>query len=66
MTLRGNAHRYGLVAASIHWISAAAILALLALGFAAANSADQLQKVAILQLHVPLGSFVLALTSLHL
>ena len=66
MILRGNAHRYGLVAAAIHWISAAAILALLVLGFAAANSADQLQKVAILQLHVPLGSFVLALTIIRI
>lgn len=62
MTLKGNAGRYGILAATLHWVSAAAILGMVALGFAAANSADGGRTAGLLRVHVPLGLLVLALT----
>lgn len=62
MTIKGNADRYGTLAATLHWVSAAAILALLAIGFVAANTVDAALAAALLRVHVPLGMLVLALT----
>lgn len=62
MTLKGNAGRYGNLATTLHWVSAAAIVVMVAVGFAAANSADAGRTAALLRLHVPLGLVVLALT----
>lgn len=62
MTLKGDAHRYGSVQVALHWASAAAILALLALGLSAAASSDPARKAALLRVHVPLGTLVAALT----
>ncbi len=62
MTLKGDALRYGSVQAALHWMSAAAILVLLALGLAAAASGASAPKAALLQAHAPLGLFTLALT----
>jgi cytochrome b561 len=66
MSWKSNNGRYGAVAIFIHWVSAAAILALFALGFLAANEADPAAKAALLRGHVPLGLVVLALTVLRL
>lgn len=62
MTLKGNADRYGIVAATLHWLSAVSILALLALGFLAANAPDRAREATLLRLHVPLGLLVVAMT----
>lgn len=62
MILKGSSDRYGLVAVTLHWVSAAAIVGLVAIGFAAANSADAARTAALLRIHVPLGALVFALT----
>lgn len=62
MTLKGDGLRYGSVQVALHWTSAAAILVLLALGFTAAATDGSAQKAALLRVHVPLGTLVLALT----
>ena len=62
MILKGNSNRYGGLAAALHWVSALAILAMLALGFMAAGSSDPARTAALLRIHVPLGVLVLALT----
>lgn len=66
MPFKSSAGRYGSVAITIHWLSAATILLLLFLGFRAASASDPAAKAAILRLHVPLGLFILALTVLRL
>lgn len=62
MTLKGNAGRYGIVAATLHWVSAGAIVGMVTVGFAAANSTDAGWTAALLRVHVPLGLLVLVLT----
>lgn len=62
MTLKGNTSRYGALAATLHWVSAVAVLGLLGLGFMAANAPDAARAAPLLRLHVPLGVLVLALT----
>jgi cytochrome b561 len=66
MSWKSSTRRYGAVAIFIHWVSAAAILALFALGFLAANAGDPAAKAALLRVHVPLGLIALALTLLRL
>lgn len=66
MSWKGTADRYGLVAIAIHWVTAAAILALFGLGFAAANASDPALKAALLRGHVPLGAAVFVLTLIRL
>lgn len=62
MSWNSSAQRYGSVAIAIHWVSALAILAQLALGFAAASAAAEGVKTGLLRAHVVLGVFVVALT----
>lgn len=62
MVLKGDANRYGVLAATLHWVSAAAIITLLLLGFLAAQAPDAAVTAALLRLHVPLGLLVTALT----
>lgn len=62
MILKGNSDRYGPLAAALHWVSALAILAMLALGFIAARSPDPALTATLLRIHIPLGVLVLALT----
>lgn len=62
MILKGASHRYGTLAAALHWVSALAILTLLALGFMATRSSDPAPTATLLRIHVPLGVLVLALT----
>jgi cytochrome b561 len=54
--------RYGAVAVSIHWITAALILVLLGSGFRAANAMDPVAKGAFLRIHIPLAVAILLLT----
>ncbi|MDB0573937.1 cytochrome b/b6 domain-containing protein [Ralstonia solanacearum] len=60
--MKSRADRYGTVAISIHWLSAALILALLISGLCAASAIDTAHKVGLLRLHVPAGIAVLLLT----
>ncbi|HEX4112569.1 MAG TPA: cytochrome b/b6 domain-containing protein [Stellaceae bacterium] len=62
MAWKSSTDRYGAIAIAVHWVSAAAILALFALGFLAANTADPGVKAALLRGHVPLGILALVLT----
>ncbi len=66
MSAKSTNDRYGWVAIWIHWLSAAAIVVLFALGLAAANSGGPAFKAALLRAHVPLGLFVLLLTVLRI
>ena len=60
----GSSDRYGSLAIWIHWLSAAAIVVLFALGVAA-NAAEPALKAGLLRAHVPLGLLVLLLTVLR-
>lgn len=62
MALKGDTRRYGSFEIALHWVSAAAILALPGLGLAAANIDDPGQKAALLRVHALLGTLALALT----
>jgi cytochrome b561 len=66
MAWKSSDDQYGSVAIAIHWISAAAILGLFALGFTAANTGDPALRAAVLRGHVPLGILVLVLTVLRI
>lgn len=66
MPIKSSAHRYGSVVIMFHWLSAAAILALLVLGVRAAGTEDPSAKAALLRVHVPLGGLILAVTVLRL
>ena len=66
MPLKSTNDRYGSVAIAIHWISAAAIVLLLALGLVAAGTADAAVRVTLVRLHAVLGTVVLALPLLRL
>jgi cytochrome b561 len=58
--------RYGSVAVTIHWLSAIAILALLATGLQLDNAPDPSSLLALLRIHVPLAITVLLLTIFRL
>lgn len=68
MGLKGKstATRYGTVAVTIHWLSALTIVALLGLGFRAANTIDPEAKAQLLSVHAPLGFLILVLTLLRI
>lgn len=66
MSWKSSASRYGTAVIFIHWVSAAAILAMFALGFLAANAADPAAKAVLLRGHIPLGLLTLVLTLLRL
>lgn len=66
MTLKGDSRRYGALLIALHWTSAVAILALLVLGFAAANTSDQALEASLLRFHVPLGVLTFALTCIRI
>lgn len=53
--------RYDVVARSLHWLSALAILLVLPIGLLAARASSDHQAVALLRVHVPLGLLILAL-----
>ena len=62
MAAKSTTDRYGTVAVTIHWVTAAAILLLFGLGLAAANAPDPGVKLVLLRIHVPLGIAIFALT----
>lgn len=66
MPLKSSAQRYGALPIAIHWISALAVLVMLASGLAAVNTPDAAAKLGILRVHVSIGACVLILTLLRI
>jgi cytochrome b561 len=66
MSMKSANARYGTVAVTIHWLTAALIVGLFATGLLAAGQADSDAKLALVRFHVPLGAAVLALTLLRI
>ncbi|CAN1724186.1 superoxide oxidase [Hyphomicrobium sp. 1Nfss2.1] len=62
MTLKSSENRYGAVAVSIHWVTAALILALIGSGFRAGGPGEAAVKAEILRFHIPMAMAVLVLT----
>ncbi len=62
METKSTAGRYGVVAVTLHWLSAILILILIVSGFRASGMEDAVAKAGVLKLHVPLGATVLLLT----
>ncbi len=62
MVLAGDRNRYGVVAATLHWMSAFAILSLLGVGFFLTNAADTDRTCAFLRVHALLGVLVFGST----
>jgi len=65
MALKSTTTRYGSVAIAIHWVSAAAIIALLASGTIMAGAVGEAKR-SILPIHATVGTLVLLLTFLRL
>lgn len=65
MGLKSTATRYGSVAIAIHWVSALAIIGLLASGTVMAGAGAELKRT-ILPIHGTMGALVLTLTVLRL
>ena len=65
MGLKSTATRYGSVAITIHWVSAAAIIALLISGTVRAGAVGEGNR-SILPIHASIGSLVLLLTLLRI
>lgn len=62
MAMKSGKTNYGSVAATIHWLSALLIVALVGSGFRAAGTVDLAGKAQILSVHAPLGITILLLT----
>lgn len=62
MRWKSSGDRYGAVAISIHWLTAAAVFGLLISGLVMAGVNDAETKKAILRVHAPVGMLVLMLT----
>lgn len=60
--LKSTPDKYGRVAITIHWVSALAIVALLASGFRADATTELAAKTDLLRIHASLGATVLILT----
>lgn len=60
--LKSSPDRYGRVAITIHWITAALILGLMIAGLRAADMTDLEAKASLLRIHAPMGAAVLVLT----
>lgn len=58
--------RYGTVAVTVHWVSAALVLVMLGTGFRAAAIADAAGKAAVLRVHVIAAVLVLLLTAFRI
>jgi cytochrome b561 len=65
MAMKSEPHRYGAVAATIHWLTALAILMLLTSGFVAASMAGEV-PVNLVRIHVALGLATVLLTLLRI
>jgi cytochrome b561 len=62
MRWKSSGDRYGAVAITIHWLTAAAVIGLLISGLVMAGTTDPEAKKAILTVHAPVGMLVLVLT----
>lgn len=62
MGLKSTSKRYGMVAITIHWLTAIMIVALIALGLNAAEAETDALKRTLLVPHIALGLITLALT----
>lgn len=62
MSPKSSSSRYGTVAIVIHWVSAIAILGMLASGLAAENAADDATRLIILRGHATMGVLIGLLT----
>lgn len=62
MSVKSTNNHYGIVPVTIHWLSAALIIALLGLGFRASSTVDPEAKASLLQIHATLGITILLLT----
>lgn len=60
--MKSTSSRYGNVAVTIHWASAALIIAMLGSGFRATSLVDSTAKATILTAHVSMGVIILLLT----
>ena len=66
MSLRSSPTRYGAVAIAIHWLTAVAIVGMLASGLAAANTGDEAVKLTLLRGHAVTGGLIGVLTLLRI
>jgi cytochrome b561 len=66
MTFRTTPARYGLVPVTLHWLSAVAILLMIASGLAMENVTNTETRAALLRLHVAVGGLVAVLTLLRI
>lgn len=62
MSLKSSPTRYGGVAIAIHWLTAIAVIGMLASGLAAGNTADEAVKLTLLRGHAVMGVLVGVLT----
>lgn len=66
MQCKSTSQKYGALPIALHWISALAILIMLASGLAAVNTPDAAAKLGILRVHFTTGVCVLILTVLRI
>lgn len=59
---KSSTDRYGRVAITIHWISAAMVIGLMIAGLRAADMTDLEAKASLLRIHAPMGAAILVLT----
>ncbi len=59
---KSSTDRYGHVAITIHWVSAALIISLMLAGLRAADMTDFDAKASLLRIHAPMGTAVFVLT----
>lgn len=62
MQWKSTADRYGAIAIAMHWLSAIAIIALIASGFRAGGLTDPAAKAGLLRIHAAMGIAVLVFT----
>lgn len=62
MSIKSSPTRYGAVAIAIHWVTAIAILGMLASGLTAVNTADEAMRLTLLRGHVIMGILIGVLT----
>lgn len=60
--MKSSPDRYGKVAVTIHWLSAALIVVLLATGFRASDAMDAASQASFLRVHIPVAIAIIALT----
>lgn len=62
MTLKSSTNRYGAVAVTIHWVTAALIVAVIGSGLRAGGPGETAAKAEILRFHIPMAIALLVLT----